>query len=228
MTTPQYGQQPPQQQPPQYGSPNQGWQQQGYQQPSQPNQVPPGYQQQTAPEPPKKKRRKWPFVLAILAVLIVIIAVNSGGGDSAGTASSGAAPAGTVPASFPGATANDIAGNAGDTLTVGDMQVTASPLKAGDSTLGKTLCSTVQIVNKGSRPGNFNIIDWKLQDPGGAALMTGFTGSKNMLSSGELAPGGNTSGDMCFDDKSAASGQYVLLYDPMDFSSDRGAWLNQR
>jgi hypothetical protein len=209
---PQHGQQPYPPQPP-YGQ-----------------QPPPGYgyppPQQAAPEPPKKKRRKWPFVLAILAVLIVVIAVNSSGGDSPSSPSS-AAPAGTVPAAFPGATANDVAGNAGDTLTVGDMQVTASALKSGDSTLGKTLCSTVKIVNTGSTAGSFNIIDWKLQDPNGAALLTGFTGSSNMLSSGELAPGGSTSGDMCFDAKSAAKGQYVLLYDPMDFSSDRGAWLNQ-
>lgn len=142
--------------------------------------------------------------------------------SGSGTAQSGGA--------FPGATSNDIVGNAGDALTIGDMQITATALKPGDSTLGKTLCSTVTYKNNGSTPAQFSGMgDWKLQDPSGAALMTGFAGSTNILSTGDLAPGGTTSGDMCFDrNTSAAGGQFVLLYKPMlSFTSDRGAWLNQ-
>lgn len=129
---------------------------------------------------------------------------------------------------FPGATSNDVVGKPGETLSIGDMQVTASALKSGDSALGKTLCTTVTYKYMGSTTGSFNGgFDWKLQDPAGAALMTGFTGSNNALLAGQLVPGGTTSGDVCFDQKSSASGQYVLLYDAMTFSSDRGAWLNQ-
>jgi len=129
---------------------------------------------------------------------------------------------------FPGATSNDVVGNAGDTLTVGDMQVSATALKPGNTPIGQTLCTTVTYKYTGSTTGHFNGgFDWKLQDPNGAALLTGFSDSSNALSAGQLAPGGTTSGDICFDRNASASGQYVLLYDPMTFSSTRGAWLNQ-
>jgi hypothetical protein len=217
-----------------YGhAPHHAPQQQPYQQ------IPPQYQpspqpqyQPPAPAPKAKKQRKWPFVAAGIILLILIISIASGGGEPDGTAasdSSGRAATGGSAVTFPGSASNDIVGNAGDTLTVGDLKITATPLKAGDSTLGGTLCSTVTYVNTGTGRESFNGgFDWKLQDPDGAALMTGFTGSSSMLSAGQLAPGGRTTGDMCFDDKAGAEGQYVLLFDPMSFSSERGAWIMPR
>ena len=207
-------QQPHQQIPPQY----------------RPSPQPPRYQP-PAPAPKAKKRRKWPFVAAGIILLILAISIAGGGGESGGTAASGtsgqAATGSAV--TFPGSTSNDIVGNAGDTLTVGDLQITATPLKDGDSTLGETLCSTVTYVNTGSGQESFNGgFDWKLQDPNGAALMTGFTGSSSMLSAGRLAPSGRTTGDVCFDDKAGAKGRYILLFDPMSFSSERGAWIMPR
>jgi hypothetical protein len=48
-----------------------------------------------------------------------------------------------------------------------------------------------------------------------------------MLSSGEIAPGGKTSGDVCFDNKNAEAGKFVVLYEPVfSFFSDRAAWTN--
>ncbi|TCK26996.1 DUF4190 domain-containing protein [Pseudonocardia endophytica] len=173
-------------------------------------------------------------VLSAIGLILCVVWVAA---FSNAVATTPAPSTGSVPASsgstqsggaFPGATTSDVIGKPGETLTVGDMQVTASALKPGDSTLGKTLCTTVTYKYNGSTTGSFNGgFDWKLQDPNGAALMTGFTGSDKALSAGQLAPGGTTSGDVCFDQNNAASGQYVLLYDAMTFSSDRGAWLNQ-
>ena len=110
------------------------------------------------------------------------------------------------------------------------MQVTATALKPGDSTLGKTLCSTVTYKNNGSTPGSFN--GWlrlEAAGPGrrGADDRASAGSNNSMLSAGQLAPGGTTTGDVCFDSNASASGQYVLLYDAMTFSSTRGAWLNQ-
>lgn len=50
------------------------------------------------------------------------------------------------------------------------------------------------------------------------------------LSSGELAPGGKMTADVCFDAKQGNSaGQYVVLLDPtFRFGSDRIAWVNAR
>jgi hypothetical protein len=240
-----------------YGGPHQGGQQQygyppngygapqgGYQQPPNgyaynPQQGP--YPQQSAaspipqqrtPRPPApKKRRKWPFVVGGLVVLLVIIMVASGGKGSdptTGTASGAAAaqPAAAVP-NFPGAHDGDVAGKGGDTLTSDNMAITATPLKAGSSVLGKTLCTSVTIVNNGKDQDSYNALDWKLQDPAGAAVSTGFVGSDNALNSGDLAPGGTASGDVCFDNKSPKKGQYVLLYQGNVFINDRLAWLNQ-
>jgi len=175
-------------------------------------------------------------VLSALGLLVCVLYVSAFA--SAVSEIPAAGPAGTAPASgaaatdssgaFPGATANDVVGNAGDTLTVGDLQISASALQPGDATLGQTLCTDVTYTNSGSTPADFNGgFDWKLQDPNGAALMTSVLGADRLLSAGDLAPGGTTSGTVCFDRSGGASGQFVLLYDPMSFSSERGAWLNQ-
>ncbi|MEU6700243.1 DUF4352 domain-containing protein [Pseudonocardia sp. NPDC046786] len=175
-------------------------------------------------------------VLSALGLLVCILYASAFA--SVASDISTAAPAAPVPASgepatdssgaFPGATANDVVGNAGDTLTVGDLQISASALRPGDSTIGQTLCADVTYTNAGTTPGSFNGgFDWKLQDPNGAALMTSLLGADRVLSAGDLAPGGTTSGTVCFDHANGDAGQFVLLFDPMNFSSERGAWLNQ-
>lgn len=174
--------------------------------------------------PQKRRRRKWPIVVGGLVLLVIIIVAVSKGGGSATPDK----PAGTIAATFPGATDKDIAGNAGDTLTVDGVQVTTTPLKAGQK-IGskKSLCTTATLVNPTSKPVNFNGgFDWKMQDPAGAAVNTAIFGSSKLLSAGDLAPGGQVSGDVCFENSSGASGQFVVLYDPMDFSKARGAWIN--
>jgi hypothetical protein len=73
------------------------------------------------------------------------------------------------------------------------VQITTTPLVAGDDSLGETLCTTATYNNGTDAPAMFSLIDWKLQDPNGTILNTGFTGSNNLLSTGEIAPGGRTS-----------------------------------
>lgn len=107
--------------------------------------------------------------------------------------------------------------------------MTATELTPGDATLQKTLCSTVTYQNGGSDTASFNGgFDWKLQDPNGAIMTTGLLGSDNLLTAGQLVPGGKTSGDVCFDaPQGSPSGTYVLLLDPsFRFTSDRIAWIN--
>lgn len=75
---------------------------------------------------------------------------------------------------------------------------------------------------------NDNSIDWKLQDPNGAARMTTYGGERAELSFVDPAPGGHVSGVVCFDgDPDAQPGQYVMLNDGfISFSSNRLAWVN--
>lgn len=191
----------------------------------------------------KKKR----FLFPLIIIVIIIIASLAGGGDedasSNGVVSSGAenasnggaasSDAGEKPAAdakpaFPGAKSSDAVGSGGDAIKIGPATVTASPIEAGDSTLGKTLCTSTTLSNGSDETIQFNAFDWKLQDPAGTIVTTGFTGSDNMLSSGEIAPGGKASGDVCFDNKSNESGQFILLYEPVfSFFSDRAAWINK-
>ncbi|WP_051298769.1 DUF4190 domain-containing protein [Arthrobacter castelli] len=140
------------------------------------------------------------------------------------------APAGEeAKPAFPGAQQSDVVGKAGDELKLGDVTVTSSALTAGNAAMGPTLCSTVSLTNNSEETIDFNAFDWKMQEPGGTILNTGVMGSDNALSGGQIAPGGTTSGDVCFDSKGAQSGTYVMLYEPIfSFFSDRGAWINER
>ncbi len=179
----------------------------------------------------KKKR----FILAALVLVVAgIVVVNTSGGDSGptvtspGGAGSAAQEANAQPA-FPGATKNDVVARAGDTVDADGLKTTTTPLAPGDSTLGNTLCTTVTHDNQSDEPSTFSGgLDWKLQSPNGAILSSTFTGSDNLLQSGQLAPGGTMTADVCFDaPQGSPSGQHVVLLDPsFRFSSDRIAWLN--
>jgi hypothetical protein len=191
--------------------------------------VPKGY------ELKKKKpiyKRIW-FILLVAIVLMFII-VQATGGDDAATVSgsgdsssdSGAAPAGPT---FQGQTDKDITAEPGQTITVDEVAITSGPLAEGDAMFGPTLCTNVTIVNNGDDSQSFNPFDYKLQDPAGASRDTTLGGSDTLLNSGELAPGGTVTGDVCFDNATGAAGQYALIYAPsFSFSNERAVWVNNR
>ncbi|RNL49481.1 DUF4352 domain-containing protein [Arthrobacter oryzae] len=180
----------------------------------------------------KKKRFIFPLILVL--IIIITVASNSGKKDAtttsspeASTPSTQASPAKAAAAAFPGAKDTDVVGKGGDALKIGDATVTSTALINGDATLGATLCTTVSLQNASKDTLNFTIFDWKLQSPSGTILTSGFSGSKNLLSTGEIAPGGTATGDVCFDNKQAAPGQYIALYQPtFKFFTNRAAWIN--
>ncbi len=177
--------------------------------------------------------------------LIIIIIVFSQMGDSSDSPDPVTAPdttavsdetaatdetvASEAPA-FPGAKDSDVVGNAGDQLTLGEVIITSGPIEDGDDTLGKTLCVPVNLENTSDDTVDFNPFDWKLQFPTGTIKDSTFMGSDDLLSSGQIAPGGTATGDICFDaPDAAAEGQHIVLYEPaFSFFSDRGAWINER
>lgn len=182
----------------------------------------------------KKKRFLLPL---ILLVIIIITSVSNGGkkdssaaispSTDASAAAPAAAAAAPAAAAFPGAKDSDVVGKAGAALKVGDATVTSAPIAKGDATFGKTICTATTMSNGSKETISFNAFDWKLQTPSGTILNPGFTGSDNTLNSGEIAPGGKASGDVCFDNKKAEAGKFVVLYEPVfSFFSDRAAWIN--
>jgi hypothetical protein len=191
--------------------------------------VPKGY------ELKKKKpiyKRIW-FILLVAIVLIIIIVQATSGGDDAASVSgsgdsssdSGEAPAGPT---FQGQTEKDTSAEPGQTITLDDVAMTSTALVDGDATLGATLCTSVTIANNGEDQVSFNSLEWTLQDPSGAIRNTTFMGSDTLLSSGDLAPAGTVTGDVCFD-ATGAAGTYAVIYAPtFSFSDDRAVWVNNR
>jgi hypothetical protein len=184
----------------------------------------------------KKKpiyKRVW-FWLLVILVVIIIAAVSGGGGGGSSTSTSGSAS--TESASNDGGAAapakddkakTDVA--AGETVTMDDVQVTSTALtpvkpQYSDSSY---LCTTVTYVNGGKDSASFNAFDWKLQDPQGASRDNTFGGSDNTLNSGDLAPGGTVTGDVCFDDP-GASGTYKVIYSASFWNDKKATWSNQR
>lgn len=183
----------------------------------------------------KKKRFLLPLALLVLIIIIAIATTAGGGGGDNNSTDDSSSPEPstentqtTEPAAFPGAEESDVVGQAGESLVLGDIAVTSTPLVAGDSTFGaSTLCTTATVQNNSNETIDFSTIDWKLQAPSGTINNTSFTGSNNLLPTGQVAPGGTATGDVCFENDPPQSGQYVVLYEPVfDFFSDRGAWLS--
>lgn len=184
---------------------------------------------------PWYKKKRFILPLALIVLIIIIIAATSGGGDggsnTTGTTNTDPTSEPTVtesqPPAFPGAQASDVVGQAGEALVLGDITVTSTPLIAGDATLGSTLCTTATVQNNADETIDFNAFDWKLQAPSGTIQNSTFTGSTNLLSAGQVAPGGTATGDVCFENEPPENGQFIVLYEPIfNFFSDRGAWIN--
>lgn len=183
-----------------------------------------------------KKKRFW----ALGAILfLVLISALTGGGDDTNAASSGSASdtnqettenaAQDTAPEFPGAQSTDVVGSNGDELALGAVAVSASALTVGDDVFGPTLCTEINLSNNSEETVDFSAYDWKLQAPSGTIGNVTLSGSDRQLSTGEIAPGGTATGDVCFDATTAESGQYVVLYEPIfSFFSDRGAWVSNR
>jgi hypothetical protein len=164
-------------------------------------------------------------ILSLIGLIMCIVyasAFTSAVANS--TAPSAAAPVGAAPA-VSGQDSSTAPGKPGDTLTTGDLQLTAAPLTSKTPQfMGPMKCAEVSYRNTGSGQASYNAFDWKLQNPAGAIVSPSF-GGDNSLSSGQLAPGGTTSGQVCFDAKDAQSGSYTLSYEGGPFT-DKVSWVN--
>lgn len=196
------------------------------------------------PAPPQKPKRKiWPWVLGGIFLVILLgfgacaalvgsvaneitkdspVTVQQPDGQTQ-TADSGP--------SFAGKQDNDTGVQAGGSATSDGVTTTSSPLRNADQFGTAYLCTQVTIKNDSDKAASFNAaFDWKLQDPSGTTRMASLLGSENDLSAGEVAPGGTTTGDVCFESSQGAPpGTYVVLFDPsFSLSSDRIGWINER
>lgn len=127
---------------------------------------------------------------------------------------------------FAGKMPGDVAVQAGATVTTDDVKVTASTLGERSGLLDdKLICSNIKIVNESDSTVSFNTLDWSLQSPGGAIETWGNFAGDDSLDSGQIAAGGSKTGNVCFD-YVESPGEYVLLYEPSWWSSERYAWVS--
>ncbi|MFZ2118138.1 MAG: hypothetical protein WAU83_16790, partial [Pseudonocardiaceae bacterium] len=86
------------------------------------------------------------------------------------------------------------------------------------------LCSDVTIVNISNKSQDYNVFDFKVQTPSGDVGSTSAQSFAGTLDSGTLVTGGRKAGKVC-SNNTGAKGQYVFIYKPNAFESDRGIWL---
>gem|GEM_PF-1422405 len=170
----------------------------------------------------KKKRVILPA--AFLALIVLIAVANSGGNkNSASTSASGSQ---SCAADYPDKQKKDICADASGGVTMSSLTVQASGLGAVADKYGSSaLCSNVVITNGSGKSQDYNIWDFKVQTPSGVVDTTSAANMTSTLDSGTLVSGGVKQGTVCTEDK-GERGQYVMIYKPDAFSSDRGVWLS--
>ena len=186
------------------------------------------------PQPPQKKKRRWPWIAGgTIAAFVVVGACSAAIAPPAPTqplsdTASGQVPppvAQQIPAPpVPDGIVPDLtSGGAGDTLVSDGLAVTAQGLKSQTWAGMKITCSEVTYQNGSTEEKSFNgLFDWKIQDPAGVIRNTSI-GGDDTLSSGQLAPGGTVTGNVCFDPGPA--GDYTLTMEPLSlFSSESLMW----
>jgi hypothetical protein len=80
----------------------------------------------------------------------------------------------------------------------------------------------VTIANRDKKSQPYNVLDWRLQFPGGTVKDLSFT-TGNSLEYGDLVGGGSVTGDVVFE-VGTERGAFFILYKPDAFDAARGIW----
>lgn len=172
-------------------------------------------------------------LLVVCAVGALSACQAEGATDEAGNAPRPTHPSGEASKaarpSYPGAKDEDKAVAPGQPVNLSGWSTTAAVLKRTPDGFGnRNLCTTVTMVNRDDEQQEYSPLSWKLQVPGGNVQDMTFTGDDKELGSNGLAPGGRVQALVCFDDKKAGAGLYILSWQPDVFSGEeRGVWLNR-
>lgn len=117
----------------------------------------------------------------------------------------------------------------GQTANLDGYEIFVDKVQAARSTIGgqALVCSMVTLTNKSDENQDFNVVfDWKIQDPAGVQQIP-TTFAADVLGSGELAPGGTTSGKVCVE-TSRTTGNFKVIYDPAFSFVDTITWAGTR
>jgi hypothetical protein len=159
-------------------------------------------------------------VIGLFFCVIYLVAFAQMSSASTSRAPSSSAPSYSTrdyaPAPSPGTASGhgQEAGNYGDPLTAGGLRLTVSaPETVSRAYLGNQVCTTVTYQNVGSSQESFNPFDWKFRTADGveSSASIPWNGDKP-LRSGQLAPGGKVSGQVCGDDSITKAS--AVVYSP--------------
>lgn len=155
-------------------------------------------------------------IVAALAVSVVSYVVWRGAGPGR--------PCGPE---YLGKQGSDICADDRGTVAMENLTVSATPLAATDNgSGGLTLCSDVTLSNNSDAKQDYNIQDFRIQNPAGQQDAPDPSVISGTLRSGSLGLDGTKTGRIC-DDGRAQKGLYALIYSPSLFDSRRGVWLSQ-
>ena len=167
--------------------------------------------QNQSPEP-KKKSRKWLWILGGIIVVIIIIVAASGGNNE---------PTKVGETNMVSSNTNQQTEFAvGDKIKIDDYTMTVnkvernwqSPADYDKPESGKEyVLVEVTITNEGSSSISYNTFDFKMQDSDGVQKTETYTMSTNKLNSGDLAPGGKITGNLTYDVPTGATGLKLLF-----------------
>jgi hypothetical protein len=123
---------------------------------------------------------------------------------------------------FPGQLEGDLVVQSGGAATIEGWQITVSPLELRENLLGlDAVCADVTLVNRSDQAEGYDVLAFQLHDPAGGVQEYGTIGTaEEKLSSGRVPPGGQVTGEQCFESRDA--GRYVLLYQPSAVAVDGG------
>ena len=130
---------------------------------------------------------------------------------------------------YPGAKDNDAVADERGQVEVRGLTVTVGPLRRIEPIDfdGPRLCSDLRLENYGSETEYYDSSDFSIQYPSGNEKGTLLVFDDD-VHTGNLVPGGQTTGQVCFVDR-AEVGQHLVLWNRTDLSSfstpRRGVWL---
>ena len=130
---------------------------------------------------------------------------------------------------YPGARDNDAVADDRGQVEVRGLTAIVGPLRKVEPADfdGPRLCSDLRFENRGSETEYYDSFDFSIQYPSGneKGTVIGYAGD---VHTGNLVPGGQTSGQVCFVDRMEV-GQHLVLWNRTDLSSfstpRRGVWL---
>lgn len=185
----------------------------------------------------KSKKKKWPWIVGVVAVLAIFGSLG-GGGDTdedvtatdvadevvveneAETSFADEAEAPEVEAvevvevaeeeEAPAEQTTDL--QMGESTESNGMQVIMSNARFASDYFSSYVCVDVDLTNVSDRAKRFSQFDFELEKPNGVVANSTFSGVEiKNLETAELNPGGNTNGTVCFDGDNT-SGQYKAFY----------------